>query len=195
MTERRLRVLDPGVLATVQDLGRPGLAHLGVPRSGAADPAALRLANRLAAKGGFLVVDEAFVDPHPEMSIAEHAGRDGLVVLKSFGKFFGLAGLRLGFAITSCQFAQRLAECFTKQQCRCIKPDAATIIAARHFTNFARDEPSTQRPARIGSRERYAITQRIATPKALEGFALDGYCFDPAVSEPDRLVFRRRQAD
>ena len=39
-------VLAPGPLATVQDLGRPGLAHLGVGRSGAADRHALRLANR-----------------------------------------------------------------------------------------------------------------------------------------------------
>jgi len=37
-----------GLLTTVQDAGRPGLAHLGVPRSGAVDPAAHRLANRLA---------------------------------------------------------------------------------------------------------------------------------------------------
>ncbi|MEP6630313.1 MAG: biotin-dependent carboxyltransferase family protein [Lapillicoccus sp.] len=36
-----------GPLATVQDLGRPGLAHLGVGRSGAVDRPALRLANRL----------------------------------------------------------------------------------------------------------------------------------------------------
>ncbi|MGH6760131.1 MAG: threonine-phosphate decarboxylase CobD [Phyllobacterium sp.] len=68
------------------------------------------LADRLAAKGGFLVVDEAFADPHPEMSIAAHAGREGLIVLKSFGKFFGLAGLRLGFAITDRRFAGRLSE-------------------------------------------------------------------------------------
>ncbi|WP_433335653.1 biotin-dependent carboxyltransferase family protein [Spirillospora sp. CA-294931] len=42
-----IEVLRPGPLATIQDLGRPGHAHLGVPRSGAADPRALRLANRL----------------------------------------------------------------------------------------------------------------------------------------------------
>lgn len=47
MTTAVLRVVRPGLLATVQDLGRPGLAHLGVPHSGAADPASLRLANRL----------------------------------------------------------------------------------------------------------------------------------------------------
>jgi KipI family sensor histidine kinase inhibitor len=42
-----IEVMKPGPLATVQDLGRPGYGHLGVPRSGAADVASLRLANRL----------------------------------------------------------------------------------------------------------------------------------------------------
>ncbi|SEG42215.1 biotin-dependent carboxylase uncharacterized domain-containing protein [Nonomuraea solani] len=42
-----IEVVTPGPYATVQDLGRPGLAHLGVPRSGAADAPSLRLANRL----------------------------------------------------------------------------------------------------------------------------------------------------
>ncbi len=47
MTSRSVRVIRSGPLSTVQDLGRPGWAHLGVPRSGAADRASLRLANRL----------------------------------------------------------------------------------------------------------------------------------------------------
>ncbi|MFL6129058.1 MAG: biotin-dependent carboxyltransferase family protein [Mycobacteriales bacterium] len=42
-----LTVLRAGPLTTVQDLGRPGYAHLGVPRSGAADRPALRRANRM----------------------------------------------------------------------------------------------------------------------------------------------------
>ena len=42
-----IEVLAAGALTTVQDLGRPGFAHLGVGRSGAADRASLRLANRL----------------------------------------------------------------------------------------------------------------------------------------------------
>lgn len=42
-----IEVLSPGGLTTIQDLGRPGFAHLGVPPSGAADPRSLRLANRL----------------------------------------------------------------------------------------------------------------------------------------------------
>ena len=45
----RWRSLDPGLLTLVQDLGRPGWAHIGVGRSGAADAGALRLANRLVA--------------------------------------------------------------------------------------------------------------------------------------------------
>ena len=44
---RAAQVLATGPLTTVQDLGRPGLGHLGVSRSGAADRGALRLANRL----------------------------------------------------------------------------------------------------------------------------------------------------
>lgn len=44
---KSLEVLETGVLATVQDLGRPGLAALGVGRSGAADASALGLGNRL----------------------------------------------------------------------------------------------------------------------------------------------------
>jgi cobalamin biosynthetic protein CobC len=59
----------------------------------------LSLARRLSARDGWLIVDEAFADPHPELSLAGMAGQKGLIVLRSFGKFFGLAGLRLGFAL------------------------------------------------------------------------------------------------
>lgn len=47
MSGRRLSVVDPGPLTTVQDRGRPGWAHLGVPRAGAVDRPAADLANRL----------------------------------------------------------------------------------------------------------------------------------------------------
>lgn len=48
MTPAAIEVLRAGPLSTVQDLGRPGFAHLGVGASGAADPGALALANRVA---------------------------------------------------------------------------------------------------------------------------------------------------
>jgi cobalamin biosynthetic protein CobC len=45
------------------------------------------------------VIDESFADVAPDRSLVGLADRDGVLVLKSFGKFWGLAGLRLGFAI------------------------------------------------------------------------------------------------
>mgnify|MGYP006242277905 FL=1 len=45
-----------------------------------------------------LVIDEAFADTVPDTSMMPMAGRQGVFILRSFGKFFGLAGLRLGFA-------------------------------------------------------------------------------------------------
>ncbi|MBC7738033.1 MAG: aminotransferase class I/II-fold pyridoxal phosphate-dependent enzyme, partial [Candidatus Saccharibacteria bacterium] len=49
---------------------------------------------------GRLVVDESFADATPEMSVAGIEA-PGLIVLRSFGKFYGLAGVRLGFVIGS----------------------------------------------------------------------------------------------
>jgi cobalamin biosynthetic protein CobC len=53
-------------------------------------------------------VDEAFMDADTRETLAADAGRPGLAVLRSFGKFFGLAGLRLGFALTEPDLAARL---------------------------------------------------------------------------------------
>lgn len=69
----------------------------------------LDLAARLRAKGGLLVVDEAFMDVGPsEQSLAGDVGEGGMVVLRSFGKFFGLAGVRLGFALADKLTVERL---------------------------------------------------------------------------------------
>lgn len=65
---------------------------------------------RLAARGGWLLVDEAFMDSTPEQSVAGQADRPGLIVLRSFGKFFGLAGVRLGFVVAEQALLARLAE-------------------------------------------------------------------------------------
>ena len=62
----------------------------------------------LAARGGWLVVDEAFADVVPEESVSSESGREGLVVLRSFGKFFGLAGLRLGFVLAPFSLADKI---------------------------------------------------------------------------------------
>ena len=62
------------------------------------------------ARGGVLVVDESFADTCPAASLIELAARPGVIVLKSFGKFWGLAGLRLGFAIGDPALITRLGE-------------------------------------------------------------------------------------
>jgi cobalamin biosynthetic protein CobC len=56
------------------------------------------------------VIDESFGDVMPDASLVHLAERPGTVVLKSFGKFWGLAGLRLGFAIARPETIDRLAE-------------------------------------------------------------------------------------
>src|SRR5262249_38750118 len=69
--------------------------------------ALLDLADRLAP--GLGVVDEAFMDvAPPDASLAPEVARPNLVVLRSFGKFFGLAGVRLGFALASPAIASQL---------------------------------------------------------------------------------------
>ncbi|WP_324732777.1 threonine-phosphate decarboxylase CobD [Pseudomonas paeninsulae] len=65
---------------------------------------------RLAARGGWLVVDEAFIDCTPQHSLAAHSELPGLIVLRSFGKFFGLAGIRLGFVLAQPALLKQLAE-------------------------------------------------------------------------------------
>lgn len=58
---------------------------------------------------GRLVIDESFVDAVPELSLASEADRPGLLILRSFGKFYGLAGLRLGFALGNAADIGKLA--------------------------------------------------------------------------------------
>ncbi|MBN7778395.1 threonine-phosphate decarboxylase [Nitratireductor aquimarinus] len=70
----------------------------------------LDLAASMRGNGGVLVVDEAFMDVGPQAeSLAGDLEAGNILVLRSFGKFFGLAGLRLGFALTSTERAQKLS--------------------------------------------------------------------------------------
>jgi cobalamin biosynthetic protein CobC len=87
------------------------LIHPNNPTGTRFAPAALlALHRRLAARGGWLVVDEAFLDPTPGASLAAHTGAPGLIVLRSLGKFFGLAGARVGFVLAEPGLLAALAE-------------------------------------------------------------------------------------
>ena len=70
----------------------------------------LRWHENLAARGGWLLVDEAFIDSMAGHSLSPLLVRPGLIVLRSIGKFFGLAGIRCGFVIAEQALLDRLAE-------------------------------------------------------------------------------------
>ena len=66
------------------------------------------LAARLSRRGGLLVIDAAFADLEPA-SETVLAGEAGVLVLRSFGKSYGLAGVRLGFALAELDLARALS--------------------------------------------------------------------------------------
>lgn len=77
-------------------------------------PDALRaLAKKLQSRSGFVIIDEAFCDLTPDLSLTSEAGTAGahnIFVLRSLGKFFGLAGARAGFGIGSTELCGKLED-------------------------------------------------------------------------------------
>jgi cobalamin biosynthetic protein CobC len=72
----------------------------------------LAAAAMLQTRGGHLVVDEAFVDALPGASVIAHAGHaaPNLIVLRSLGKFYGLAGARVGFVAAAAPLRESLRQ-------------------------------------------------------------------------------------
>jgi len=64
---------------------------------------------QLSARAGWLLVDEAFMDMTPEYSLSRFSHLDNLIVLRSLGKFFGLAGARVGCVLAQPTLLQQLA--------------------------------------------------------------------------------------
>lgn len=132
---------------------------------------------RLARRGGWLLVDEAFMDNTPQHSIAAKAGRPGLVVLRSFGKFFGLAGVRLGFVLAHQALLQQLAERlgpWTVSGPTRILGQACLLDSAAHQQQIARCNAASQRLAELLSAAGFAPTgscdlfQYLVTDQALQ---------------------------
>jgi cobalamin biosynthetic protein CobC len=91
------RAAGADTVATPAPTGRAAvLCNPNNPDGARHDPATLAA---LAETMDLLVVDEAFADFEPGLSLAPFLPRRGVVVLRSFGKAYGLAGLRLGFAL------------------------------------------------------------------------------------------------
>ena len=65
---------------------------------------------QLSVKNGILIVDEAFIDSTPKQSLITQKPKSGLIVLRSIGKFFGLAGIRLGFVWATPDLLKKIAD-------------------------------------------------------------------------------------
>ena len=116
----------------------------------------------LSARGGWLIVDEAFMDATPEDSLAAATSRDGLIVLRSLGKFFGLAGARVGFVLAPAPLLQQLNEH--------LGPWTLSGPARRVATLALRDQPW-----QIATRARLAqASQQLAALLTQHGLAPSG---------------------
>lgn len=98
--EKAVNVLDVLVLCNPNN----PTGHLFEPST------LLRWQQKLAKCGGWLLVDEAFMDATPQYSLLPETGAPGLIVLRSLGKFFGLAGARVGFAFAWPELLEELSE-------------------------------------------------------------------------------------
>lgn len=127
----------------------------------------------LAERGGWLVVDEAFTDATPEQSIATHCGRPGLVVLRSLGKFFGLAGARAGFVLAWPALLQRLGDMLGPWAVS----GPAREVARQALADTAWQVKARQRLAIEAERLRRLLTLHGLVPAG--GSALFQYCPTP----------------
>jgi len=119
---------------------------------------------RLAERGGWLVVDEAFIDCTPEFSLAAHSHLPGLIVLRSFGKFFGLAGIRLGFVLAQPTMLEQLGELLGPWSVSGPSRVVATALLGDHAGQRLQ-------------RERLLVDgERLATLLSAQGFAPTGGC-------------------
>jgi len=101
----------PALIAAVAEVDVLVLIHPNNPGGDRFAPGLLLgLHAQLARRGGWLVVDEAFIDATPGDSLCAHADADGLVVLRSVGKFFGMAGARAGFVCANAGLLDALRE-------------------------------------------------------------------------------------
>jgi len=131
----------------------------------------------LSAHDGWLVVDEAFIDPTPAQSLADLGPRRGLILLRSIGKFFGLAGARVGFVLAWSALISALA--------RWLGPwgiaNPSRQVAAAALAD--RDWQAAARPRLIAAGERLAELMRATGLPPAGGTALFQWAPTPRAME------------
>ncbi len=132
------------------------------------NPTGLRLAREtllgwrahLVARGGWLVADEAFMDAAPEESLVVQSSEPGLIVLRSLGKFFGLAGARVGFVFADPDLLHALEE----ELGPWTVTGPAQAIAAKALSDDAWQEASRVRLAIASARLQRLLTEHRLAP-------------------------------
>lgn len=120
--------------------------------------------SRLVQRGGWLIVDEAFMDVTPEYSLTPYSPRPGLIVLRSLGKFFGLAGVRVGFVCAARDLLDQL---------KTLLGPWAVSTPARWVANAALGDRVWQEDARWQLRQSGI---RLRTLLIQHGFNIEGDC-------------------
>ncbi|MFZ5491152.1 MAG: threonine-phosphate decarboxylase CobD [Pseudomonadota bacterium] len=136
-------------------------------------------------RDAWLVVDEAFVDATPHISLAGHCPRPGLVVLRSLGKFFGLAGARMGFVLAWPQLLERLAT----ELGPWTLGGPARWAAARALADRAWTVNTRRRLARDGERLAHLLASHGLPPAG--GSALFAWVQDPHAAALHEALARR----
>jgi len=140
---------------------------------------------RLAARGGWLVVDEAFMDVTPEHSLCRHTVREGLIVLRSLGKFFGLAGARVGFV---CAHPALLAQLHGVLGPWSVNAPARWVATAA-LADRAWQEAARQRLATDGAHLQALLAQHGLSPA--DGCALFQWVRTPDAQDPHEALARQ----
>ncbi|MBV8107490.1 MAG: threonine-phosphate decarboxylase [Hyphomicrobiales bacterium] len=162
----------------------------------------LDLHERLSRRGGWLIVDEAFADfDGQDESLAPVLPAKGAVVLRSFGKAYGLAGLRLGFAIASPEIAETLRTALGSWPvsgpaiaigARALAdPDWTATISARLGEDAARLDGllETSGWRIIGGTRLFRLAARGDAEGAFRRLLSAGIVTRPFAKAPDRLRF------
>ncbi|MFN4341904.1 MAG: threonine-phosphate decarboxylase CobD [Azonexus sp.] len=137
-------------------------------------------ARQLHKRGGWLIVDEAFVDATPELSVTPLAGTPeapNLIVFRSLGKFFGLAGIRVGFLFAAPELLRRMQEAMgpwtvsgpSREAARLALADTAWQAAARPQLQAA-GERLRQLLAPLGEVKASALFATLTSPHSNELF-------------------------